>query len=110
MVIFQEDSLHADSIGADKRRYPFELLVTKLTYTIGTMEQFQGGVAYAFIKDLIFKFVSPIFLEFLLMVVALRHWHNTSLLCWVVELVVRFFRQHFVEHRLCDFFRCIKSV
>jgi len=36
--------LHADSIGADKRRYPFELLVTKLTNTIGTMEQFQGGV------------------------------------------------------------------
>ncbi|CAK5081481.1 unnamed protein product [Meloidogyne enterolobii] len=40
-----EDSLHADSIGADnKRRYPFELLVTKLTNTIGTMEQFQVRV------------------------------------------------------------------
>lgn len=40
----KEDSLHADSVGADKRHYPFESLVTKLTQTIGTVEQFQVRV------------------------------------------------------------------
>uniref|UniRef100_A0A1I8B2K2 E3 ubiquitin-protein ligase n=1 Tax=Meloidogyne hapla TaxID=6305 RepID=A0A1I8B2K2_MELHA len=39
-----QHSLHADSVGADKRHYPFESLVTKLTQTIGTVEQFQVRV------------------------------------------------------------------